>query len=44
MRQVPARKPERVAGLVWRDGERLFVPVPLGYSGNQDRICVLSRA
>jgi len=27
---VLAAKPRSVALLVWRDGERLFVPVPLG--------------
>jgi hypothetical protein len=26
---VLAKKPKSVALLVWRDGERLFVPVPL---------------
>ena len=30
LRQVLQRKPKSVALLVWRDGERLFVPVPLG--------------
>jgi len=30
LRRVLAAKPKSVALLVWRDGERLFVPVPLG--------------
>ena len=30
LQQVLKRKPKSVALLVWRDGERLFVPVPLG--------------
>jgi serine protease Do len=30
LRRVLASKPKSVALLVWRDGERLFVPVPLG--------------
>jgi serine protease Do len=30
LRRVLAGKPKSVALLVWRDGERLFVPVPLG--------------
>ena len=30
LRLVLQRKPKSVALLVWRDGERLFVPVPLG--------------
>jgi len=30
LRKVLAAKPRSVALLVWRDGERLFVPVPLG--------------
>ena len=30
LKQVLATKPKSVALLVWRDGERLFVPVPLG--------------
>ena len=30
LRQVLTRKPKSVALLVWRDGARLFVPVPLG--------------
>ena len=30
LKRVLAAKPKSVALLVWRDGERLFVPVPLG--------------
>ena len=30
LKRVLASKPKSVALLVWRDGERLFVPVPLG--------------
>jgi serine protease Do len=30
LRRVLQAKPKSVALLVWRDGERLFVPVPLG--------------
>ena len=30
LKAVLAKKPKSVALLVWRDGERLFVPVPLG--------------
>ena len=30
LKRVLATKPKSVALLVWRDGERLFVPVPLG--------------
>jgi len=30
LRKVLSAKPKSVALLVWRDGERLFVPVPLG--------------
>ena len=30
LKRVLATKPKSVALLVWRDGERRFVPVPLG--------------
>jgi len=30
LKRVLAAKPKSVALLVWREGERLFVPVPLG--------------